>query len=126
MKLLILENFITDQQTLDAGVSQFKAQLDTIGFPIEITRQKTDKQFTSLPFSNSVNSNGYFVNPAEIQTTGYDSTLLVYDWSRITPKPTNPADNGNIMQIPCQWYTTYPEVFSAYAPPIVTGKQSNG
>jgi hypothetical protein len=44
----------------------------------------------------------------------FDVDLLVYDWTKISPQPTNPADGGMNIQIPVQWYVTYPEVFAEF------------
>lgn len=118
MKVLLLENNIINQPTLDQGVQMCVDTGKTINLDLQFQVKQSTKQFTSIPFSNSVNAHGYEVNPQEIfqESAGYsyDVICLVYDWSKISPQPTNPSDNGQAMQIPCQWFETFPTVFRDY------------
>ena len=41
-------------------------------------------------------------------------SCLIYDWTKVSPQPTNPIDNGVVIQIPMQWYATFPEVFCEF------------
>lgn len=114
MKILIIKNNITDTVTLESGLVLVKQGLASINFPITLGEFVLDKQLTSLPFSNSTNAHGYYVDPLSFTgpwDIGYDSVCLIYDWSKISPQPTNPMDNGPSMQIPSEWYVTYPNVF---------------
>ena len=43
-----------------------------------------------------------------------DLVLLIYDWTKITPQPTNPACVLKTIQIPIQWYSSFPEVFAEF------------
>lgn len=120
MKINLLKNFVTNIDTLSRGLILANKYTSTIGLKLDFIHYETSKQFTSIPFSNEVNPNGYVVNPIEIfqeakklgATFDIDTVaLLVYDWSRIKPQPTNPMENGQNIQISCQWYASYPEVF---------------
>lgn len=120
MKILTLLQNVTDTDTLNKGIARTVQLANTINLPLEFTLIKTTKQFTSIPFSNATNTNGYEINPTEIfqeaKVAGlpFDIDLLVYDWTTVTPQPTNPTDAGMNIQIPIQWYVTYPEVFAMY------------
>lgn len=117
MKALIIKNDISDQTTLENGLNLVKADFLSINFPVEFTEIVLNKSLTSLPFSNEVNIHGHYVDPNSFLGTwdiGYDTVCLVYDWTKVIPQPTNPFDNGPAMQIPVQWYTTYPRVFADY------------
>lgn len=119
MDILILKNNITDNNTLNKGIELVKQIGLTIGLEFNIKVKETSKSFSSISLGN----NQHVVNHVEIFQEGVkqgyifseDSLVcLVYDWTKIKPQPTNPAMNGLSMQIPQQWYTTYPEVFMQY------------
>lgn len=118
MRILLLKQNITDQNTLNLGQALAKQWCASINLPLDFTPQDTIVQFKSIPFSNNVAS-GYTVDPVEIFQVGkmygdYDVDLLVYDWTKISPQPTNPSDGGRAMSIPCQWYMKFPEVFAQF------------
>lgn len=120
MKILLLRNNVTDTDTLNNGIVLAKQWCSSIGLDLQFSEVDTKRQFTSVPFSNSVNKNGYIVNSIEIfqesKNTGllFDIDLLVFDPTKITPNPTNPNDGGMNMQIPTTWYATFPEVFAEF------------
>lgn len=123
MKIYLLRNFVTDLDTLNKGIISAKGFAATIGLDLNFIQADTTKQFTSIPISNEAIGNGYAVNPTEIFQEAkrlgaiFDIdtvALLMYDWTRINPRPTNPSENGQNIQIPCQWYGIYPDVFSSY------------
>lgn len=120
MKILTLTQNVIDIPTLSAGIAEAQKYALTIGLPLEFSFKETVKQFNSVSFSNKVNANGFMVNPSEIfqeaKATGlpFDVALLVYDWTKISPQPTNPDDMGQNMQIPIQWYVNYPDVFAEF------------
>lgn len=124
MKILILENNITDISTLNEGIDLAKQYALTIGLDLEFTLQNTVRQFTTYPYSNSAVGLTAAVQPSEILAEtppGYEISCLVYDWLKVgQPQPKNPSDAFEIvngvtpMQIPIQWYATYPEVFAQY------------
>lgn len=119
MRINVLKQNIKDQVVLDKGLSLAKQLCATIGLTLDFTQFETTKQFTSLPFSNETNSNGYCINGTEIFIEGKskqpaDLYLLIYDWDKITPKPTNPAEIGLAISIPIQWYAGHAEVLSEY------------
>lgn len=116
MKLLIIQNNIVNQSALDTGIELAKSYLKSIDFAFDVTVSKNPITIGSVSFSNDVNSNGYIPDPNVLSKylTGYDAVCYVYDWDKISPKPTNPADTGNIMSIPCQWFDKYPEVFAQF------------
>lgn len=120
MKVLVLTQNIKNISVLGNGLSMVKELLKQVPLDIEFTFVPTTKQFSSVPFSNDVNNSGFIVDPAQIFSEGkstgvpFDSVLLVYDWTKIIPQPSNPANNGMMMQIPENWYNVYPEVFAEF------------
>lgn len=119
MRINVLKQNIKDQAVLDKGLSLAKQLCATIGLTLDFTQFETTKQFTSLPFSNETNKNGYCINGTEIFIEGKskqpaDLYLLIYDADKITPKPTNPAEIGLAISIPIQWYSGHAEVLSEY------------
>ncbi len=128
MEILLLKNNVSDINTLEKGIALVKQLTSTIGLNLNFTEVITDKQFTSLPFENKPNNDGYVENGYEVnyqeifdeaKRLGYvfsDSSVacLIYDWTKISPQPTNPIDNGVNIQIPMQWYGIYPDVFASF------------
>lgn len=120
MKILLIKNFVSNTDTLEKGLVLVKTNLNTIGLSVDITEEITTNQFTSVPIQNASILNGYIVNPTEIFTVAksfgvdFDVDILIYDSTKITPQPTNPADSGTNIQIPEQWYDIYPEVFAEF------------
>ena len=110
MKILLLKQNVTDMASLQDGMAIATQWCSTINLPLVFSSFVTNNQFTSIPFSNAVNKNGYEVNPTQIFLTAksfgipFDADLLVYDWTKVHPQPTNPSDMGMSMQIPIQWY----------------------
>jgi hypothetical protein len=127
MKIFLLRNNIQDLDTLNKGCELATQKCANIGFPLEFLFADTTKQFTSQPFSNAPNNEGYVSGTEivpqqvfdEVKRLGYKMALdsiacLVFDATKITPSPTNPIDNGVVIQFPTQWYATYPEVFCEF------------
>lgn len=127
MKILLLKNNITDPATLANGIIAVKNYASTIGLTLDFTEVETTKQFTSVSFSNAPNTEGYVsgveITPQEVfdeaKRLGYvfspeNIVCIVFDSSKIIPPPTNPIDNGVVIQIPCNWYATFPDVFALY------------
>lgn len=96
--------------------------------PLEFVIKETKATFTSMPFDNSASTNngassGYMVNPGDMVMLideKADITALIYDNSKMNPKPTNPVQNpwklGNstIIQMSEQWYNQLPDVCAMY------------
>jgi hypothetical protein len=123
MKIYLLENNVYNLDTLNQGIASAKQYASTINLPLDFTIQNTLTEFTSIPFANEVNANGYIVDPNQIfqdaKRLGFkfdiDSVVcLVFDSSKIRPQPTNPGENGMNLQVPCQWFNTYPDVFAEF------------
>lgn len=116
MKILILKNNILQPVVYNEGLSILKQQLSSIGFPFTITEQDTDTVFTGLVTENAEKKIVTLIPPAQIEPFKgkNDAVILVFDADRVSPRPTNPADNGNIIQIPCQWFNNIPSGFSDY------------
>ena len=116
MRILCLENFVQDKNTLNAGVNLATQTCQTIGLTLEFFFVDTQRVFTSIPVVNNIILNGHIVNSADIMDEANklfikrDATLLIYDWSKITPQPTNPSDGGSAISIPTQWFNS-PETF---------------
>ena len=112
MNILVIKNNVTDQATLDAGLASATQLCSTIGLNLVFTQVTTDTLFNSIPFSNTTNANGHYINPLQIFSVAksfnipFDANLLIYDWTKVNgTQCTNPADGGMNMQIPIQWYT---------------------
>jgi hypothetical protein len=124
MKIILLRNNISDQATLDKGITSVKNFALTIGLTLDFTQVTTTKQFTSVPFTNGMDVNsGFQITPQEVfdeaKRLGYifnpdNIACLVFDSSKIIPSPTNPIDNGVIIQLPMNWYASYPDVFAEF------------
>ena len=120
MKITLIKNNITDSETLTRGILVFKSWCQSIGLNVDFTIKETTRIFTSIPYSNNTVLDGYLVNHPEIFQeakflgTPFDLALLVYDWKKISPQPTNPARSGLNIQIPMQWYGAFPEVFAEF------------
>jgi len=121
MKITLLRNNVTDTATLDAGIAQAKTWCATIGLDLEFTIHDTARQFSSIHYANDVNPDGYIVDPTQIfqeaksLAPDFDCCVLIFDHSKITGgMPTNPADNGQDIQMSTEWYVTFPEVFASF------------
>lgn len=130
MNNLTLIKSVKDIEGLKKGLAMVKTKLESIGFPISIFSAPTTKKFTSVKYpSSSVEvSNPISVNPTEIlqEVKGkYQTVCLIYDWTEIEPRPTNPAHHNMLMnnctpiQIPIQFVSNeqgivYPEVLCQF------------
>lgn len=127
MRILLLRQNITDPIALQNGITAVKNYASTVGLTLDFTQVDTTKQFTSVPFYNAPNSEGYVsgvqITPQEVfdeaKRLGYifspeNIACIVFDSSKIIPSPTNPIDNGICIQIPMNWYGAYPEVFAEF------------
>lgn len=124
MKILLLKNNIIDNDTLQKGIVLVKEYASKIGLDLDFTQVETVKEFTSVPFTNGMDTgSGYQINPQEVfdeaKRLGYvfspdNIAVVVFDSTKIIPNPTNPIDNGVMIQIPMNWYGAYPDVFAQY------------
>lgn len=117
MRTLIIENNIINQSILDEGINLVKQDLASINFPIEITRQVSNKLFNT-----EVRPNGYWA----IKTTdiapmgvGYNFSFLIYDATKVCPTQPDmslfhPEEYGNVMQMSCQWFNNSSRVFADF------------
>jgi hypothetical protein len=118
MRILCLKQGITDTDTFNKGIVLATQSCATIGLTLEFNFTDTTRVFTSIPVVNNIILNGYVVNPADIMDEAkkitllkpFDAQILIYDWTKITPQPTNPSDGGSAISIPCQWFNS-PETF---------------
>lgn len=117
MKIQIYTQGLSDTEVVfvKSGLEKIKTFLPTLNF----NYKTTDNKFTSLPFSNAVAS-GYLLDNNTLLNLvdGTDDIVcLFYDWSTISPQPTNPSTNlikkGNTipMSIPKQWYNGFEDTF---------------
>jgi hypothetical protein len=122
MKILCLKQNITDPQTLNNGIDLVIQKCSSIGLSLDFTFKDTTFPFASIKTSSS-NFNqvdGYVVDSAQVFQQAktfnidFDLALLIYDWTKITPQPTNPSDGGRAISIPIQWYVTYPNVLCEF------------
>lgn len=122
MKILLLKSNINDEATLQTGLAQVKQLCSTIGLAIDFDQKVTTTQFTSVPFAGSSPEvkSGWQINPQQIldeekKYGNYEIDCLVFDPSKVSPTPpTNPTDNGEVIQIPTNWYANFPEVFAQF------------
>lgn len=124
MKILILTQNITDLNTIDLGLQIAKVRAASIGLDLEITIQQTTNTFTVIQNQVSeISQGGFCINPTDIlkaTPSGYRVSCLVFDPTKFNPEPTNPSCNDYRLnncipiQIPTNWYTTYPDVFATY------------
>jgi len=116
MKILLLRNNVIDNSVLDQGIVLVKQKLSSIGFPIELPEQVTNTVFTGITGKNAENQDIVFIPPQQISVFkgSNDAVILIFDADKVSPRPTNPVDNGPIIQIPCQWFTGTPEGFCDY------------
>lgn len=119
MKILCIRNYVTDINTLNEGIALAIQNCVTIGLSLEFILKDSQSQFNSVPFENNV-AKGYILDTTQVFTLAksfnipFDIDLLVYDWTKIKPQPTNPFDGGLSLQIPMQWYAAFPEVFAEF------------
>lgn len=118
MKILLLTQNI-NEQVLQAGLAQVKQLLASINFPAQFTEKKTTTVFKSVPYVDTSDYKGFQLDPNQILAEekifgDFDLDCLVYDPSIYTPRPTNPTDNGEAMQIPSNWFGEYPASFAFY------------
>lgn len=119
MKILLLTQKIPDIAVLTEGIELVKKSTTAIGLTLEFTLQVTSRNFSIASYSNDVNAAGYQINPIEILDEEkkyglYDIVCLVFNPNNYYPKPTNPSENAEVLQIPTSWYDIYPEVFSEF------------
>jgi hypothetical protein len=115
IRLLTKGLTMTELDTLNQGI----VKLQTLLPQLQFTHQTTTANFNSQPVSNAVVT-GVVLNASQLLSLvdGTDDIVcLVYDWTLITPQPTNPATSlikkGNTipMAIPKQWYANFPDTF---------------
>lgn len=119
MKILLLKNNVPDEAVLKKGLEIAKSLCP---FPLEFREETTATEFPSVPFAGSSPevSSGWQVNPYHIleeekKFGNYEVVCLVFDPVKIKPTPpTNPTDNGEVIQIPSNWYASYPESFTFF------------
>lgn len=123
MKITVLKNGVKNQDAFDHGIAKVVSMGKAMGFNFDISVKTIDYNFSSIPFTNSSVISGHCVDPTQIlsQVTGEeDITCLVYDWSKVSPQPTNPVQSPvkkihcTPIQIPEQWYNGYEDVFVQY------------
>ena len=122
MKILTLLKDVQDLDTVNKGTLLATQNCASIGLPLEFTFKTITNNFTSVKTSKDTFNqvDGYAVNSAEVfqvaKSFGIDFNLalLIFDWTKITPQPTNPSDGGLAISIPTEWFTTFPEVLSEF------------
>lgn len=123
MKIYILQQNIKNPNILTQGLDMAKTYAATIGLNFDYTFGTTNRKFRTSTFDGTAVGKAVGVDGWEIleeTPNGFKVSCLIYDWDVYTPKPTNPiqqpiASNGcNPIQIPENWYVTYPEVLCDY------------
>ncbi len=117
MKIQILTQRIINKEVMNHGLAIAKSWMSTIGINLEYSFRETTKQFTTQSYSNP---NTYtYVNPQEILDEADISNKIVcllHDIDGVTNPFQHPIlKNGcNPIQIPEDWWVTYPEVLAQY------------
>lgn len=123
MKILILTQNLLYPDVVTTGLEMAKSYASTIGLNFDYTYQPTNKKFSSYKFENDAVGNAVAVRAEDIlgEVHGsYKVACLIFDWTKIFPQPTNPVqipisfDGCTSIQVPCQWFQTYPEVLCDY------------
>lgn len=138
IKFLILTQGVEDMVGMKAGLELAKQRAASIGLNISFDFVETVKQYTGTTFENTTVGKGACIKPEEIAPEvlaaqikngkKYNIGCIIFDWDKISPRPTNPVQNGvlfdkfTIIQIPVQWYSdftvtphkTYSEVLSQF------------
>ncbi len=122
MDITILESNITDTNTVDQGLGIALTAVESF-LKVNIKTQKTDYAFTNVPYQNPTIGRGYCVDPNQILSLvdgTSDGAFLLFDASKVAGTTYNPLctylKKGNTapLQMCCQWYVTYPNVFAQY------------
>ena len=119
MKILLIKKDIVDNETLNKGIALVKVEALKIGLTLDFTIKETTQTFSSMP-----DGHGHtIVSPTQIFQEGVRQgyvfeedalVCLVYDWTKVIPRPTNPHMGGLSMQIPVQFYLTFDNVFMQF------------
>jgi len=119
MKILLIKKDIVDNETLNKGIALVKVEALKIGLTLDFTIKETTQTFSSMP-----DGHGHtIVSPTQIFQEGVRQgyvfeedalVCLVYDWTKVIPRPTNPHMGGLSMQIPVQFYLTFDSVFMQF------------
>lgn len=127
MKITLFTSNVQNKKAIEEAIAIVKDWTKDV-LPLDFTIKETKATFTSMPFDNSASTNngatsGYMVNVGDISLIvdrTADITCLIYDNSKMNPKPTNPVQNpwkvGNstIIQMPEQWYNQLPDVCAMF------------
>jgi len=119
MKTHFVYNNVVDVDTLSKGIALVTSLLKTIGIPFSATSTVDNRALTSYTgsYTDTAGQTITFtvVHPSSIpKNLSADNTCLIYDWSKVNPRPTVCANHGKLIQIPTQWYVNFPEVFAQF------------
>ncbi len=119
MKTHFVYNNVVDVDTLSKGIALVTSLLKNIGIPFSATSTVDNRALTSYTssYTDTAGQTITFtvVHPSSIpKNLSADNTCLIYDWSKVNPRPTVCANHGKLIQIPTQWYVNFPEVFAQF------------
>lgn len=121
MKTQFLLKDITDVDTLNTGIKLVTEKLASIGidFTFELSAFNGELNSYTNSYTDTSNQKINFtaVHPSCFSgylSYGTDNVCLIYDWTKVNPRPTNPVNHGKHIQLPIQFFSTYPEVFAQY------------
>ena len=126
MKTQFLFKDVVDTETLNKGIAIITEKLKSIGIPFtfEVAGLNGDLSSYTSSYIDTANQKINFtaIHPSvfpNYQTYGTDNVCLVYDWTKVTPQPTNPVNHGRHIQMPIQFFTNehgvgLPEVFAQF------------
>ena len=120
MKILVLKNNINDETTINAGIQLAGTECKTIGLQLDFVQRASVKAFNAEVYSDPLNKDPLRVVPQQIfdeakaTLVPFDGIVFLFDQSKIAEGNWHPHDDGQIMQIPLEWYTTYPRVLADF------------
>ena len=121
MRTQFLLKDVSDTATVNTGIKIVTEKLASIG--IDFTFELSDfsgelKSYTSSYVDTAGQRMSFTcVHPSAFpsyQTYGTDNVCLIYDWTKVSPQPSNPVNHGKHIQLPIQFFVTFPEVFAQF------------
>ena len=121
MRTQFLLKDVSDTATVNAGIKIVTEKLASIGidFTFELSAFSGELKSYTSSYVDTAGQRMSFtcVHPSSFpsyQTYGTDNVCLIYDWTKVSPQPSNPVNHGKHIQLPIQFFVTFPEVFAQF------------
>lgn len=121
LKTQFLLKDVSDTATINKGIALVTEKLASIGieFTFEVSGLNGDLRSYTSSYIDTAGQRMSFtcVHPSAFpsyQTYGTDNVCLIYDWTKVSPQPSNPVNHGKHIQLPIQFFVTFPEVFAQF------------